>query len=57
MEENMKPNLLQELYLEQLRDLYDAKQQIIKALPEMIEASTSDTLKEALTEHLEVTKA
>ncbi|SRR6266568_831156 len=53
----MKPNSLQELYVEQLKDLYDAEQQIIKALPEMVDAGTSDALKEALTKHLEVTKA
>jgi ferritin-like metal-binding protein YciE len=52
----MKPNSLQELYVEQLRDLYDAEQQIIKALPEMIEAASAEDLKEALTEHLDVTK-
>jgi len=52
----MKPNSLQELYLEQLRDLYDAEHQIIKALPEMIEAATSTQLKQALNEHLNVTK-
>lgn len=52
----MKLNSLQELYVEQLRDLYDAEQQIIKALPEMIDAATSSNLKQALTEHLEVTK-
>lgn len=52
----MKPNSLQELYVEQLRDLYDAEQQIIKALPQMIKAATSDELKQALTEHLNVTK-
>jgi ferritin-like metal-binding protein YciE len=52
----MKPNTLQELYLEQLRDLYDAEQQIIKALPKMIDVATSEELKEALTEHLDVTK-
>jgi hypothetical protein len=34
----MKLNSLQELYTEQLRDLYDAENQIIKALPEMIDA-------------------
>jgi ferritin-like metal-binding protein YciE len=56
MEKIMDPNSLQELYVEQLRDLYDAEQQIIKALPEMIEAATSEDLKEALTEHLDVTK-
>ena len=52
----MKPNSLQELYVEQLRDLYDGEQQIIKALPEMIEAATLSDLKQALTEHLDVTK-
>lgn len=52
----MKLDSLQELYTEQLKDLYDAEQQIIKALPEMIEVATSEDLKEALTEHLEVTK-
>jgi ferritin-like metal-binding protein YciE len=52
----MKVNSLQELYVEQLRDLYDAEQQIIKALPEMIEAATAEELKQGLTEHLEVTK-
>jgi ferritin-like metal-binding protein YciE len=52
----MKLNSLQELYVEQLRDLYDAEQQIIKALPKMIEAATSGDLKEALTGHLDVTK-
>ena len=50
------PSSLQELYVEQLRDLYDAEQQIIKALPEMIEATQSEDLKDALNEHLDVTK-
>jgi ferritin-like metal-binding protein YciE len=52
----MKPNSLQELYVEQLQDLYDAEHQIIKALPKMIAEATSTDLKDALTEHLEVTK-
>jgi ferritin-like metal-binding protein YciE len=52
----MKPNSLEELYVAQLKDLYDAEQQIIEALPEMIDAAASDDLKNALTDHLEVTK-
>ncbi|MFZ3211859.1 MAG: ferritin-like domain-containing protein [Terriglobales bacterium] len=52
----MTPNSLQELYVEQLKDLYDAEQQIIKALPEMIDAASSPDLKGALTEHLEITQ-
>ncbi|MFZ0807144.1 MAG: ferritin-like domain-containing protein [Candidatus Sulfotelmatobacter sp.] len=50
------PTSLHELYIDQLRDLYDAEQQIIKALPEMIDAAQSEDLKEALNEHLDVTK-
>lgn len=53
----MASNSLQELFVEQLQDLYDAEQQIIKALPKMIDATDSEELRSALTEHLEVTKA
>lgn len=52
----MKPNSLRELYVEQLKDLYDAEHQIIKALPKMIDKAESEELKDALNEHLEVTK-
>ena len=52
----MAANSLQELYVEQLQDLFDAEQQIIKALPRMIEAAQSEELRDALTEHLEVTR-
>jgi ferritin-like metal-binding protein YciE len=52
----MKPSSMQELYVEQLKDLYDAENQIIKALPDMIEAASSPELKEVLNQHLEVTK-
>lgn len=52
----MKPNSLQELYIEQLKDLYDGEQQIIKALPKMIEKTQSSDLKQALEEHLQITR-
>lgn len=52
----MKPSSLQQLYVEQLRDLYDAEQQIIKALPDMIEVAGASQLKDALNEHLQVTE-
>jgi len=52
----MSANSLQELYVEQLQDLFSAEQQIIKALPTMIDAAQSEELRDALTEHLEVTK-
>ena len=52
----MEINSLQELYVEQLKDLYDAEHQIMKALPKMIDKADSEELKDALSEHLEVTK-
>jgi ferritin-like metal-binding protein YciE len=47
---------LNDLYVEQLRDLYDAENQLIKALPKMAEAANSDELREGIEEHLEQTK-
>lgn len=47
---------LQDLYLHELQDLYDAEKQIVGALPKMAEAAFSDELREAFEEHLEVTK-
>ena len=52
----MAINSLQDLYVEQLRDLYDAENQLIKALPKMAEASTSDELRQGFEEHLEQTR-
>lgn len=51
----MKENSFHELFVDQLRDLYDAEQQITQALPGVIEAVSSDELREALAHHLEVT--
>ena len=52
----MKITSLRDLYVEQLRDLYDGENQIIKALPKMIESTESEELSSALEEHLEVTR-
>jgi ferritin-like metal-binding protein YciE len=52
----MKAESLQDLYLEQLRDLYDAENQLIKALPKMAKAASSPELRNAFEEHLEQTK-
>jgi ferritin-like metal-binding protein YciE len=49
-------NSLRELYVDQLRDLYDAENQLIKALPKMAKGATSDELREGIEEHLEQTK-
>jgi ferritin-like metal-binding protein YciE len=47
---------LQELLTDQLRDLYDAEKQLTKALPKLAKAASNEQLKQAFTEHLEVTK-
>ncbi len=52
----MKLNSLQDLYLSELKDLYDAENRIIKALPKMVEAANSPELRTAFEEHLEQTR-
>jgi ferritin-like metal-binding protein YciE len=47
---------LNALFEEQIKDLYNAENQLIKALPRMAKAASSDALKEAFTLHLEETK-
>lgn len=49
-------NSLHELFLDELADLLSAEQQLIKALPEMIQAAQSDELKSAIESHLRETK-
>jgi ferritin-like metal-binding protein YciE len=53
---SMKLENLQQLFVKELRDLYDAENQITDALPKLIDASKSTELKSALQEHLQVTK-
>ena len=48
----MKLESLHDLYIQELRDLYDAEHQILKALPKMIDATESDELRDALAAHL-----
>ncbi len=52
----MKVNSLKELYLEELKDVYDAENQIVKALPKMAKATSTPELRRAFEEHLEQTK-
>lgn len=52
----MTAETLQDLYVEQLRDLYDAENQLIKALPKMAEGTASEPLREAFEEHLGQTR-
>jgi ferritin-like metal-binding protein YciE len=52
----MSAENLQELFVEELRDIYDAEKQLVKALPKMAKAAESDELREAFEEHLEQTR-
>jgi ferritin-like metal-binding protein YciE len=48
---------LHNMFIDELRDAYDAEHQIIKALPKMIDAVTSEALRRGLASHLTETKA
>jgi ferritin-like metal-binding protein YciE len=47
---------LHDLYVDELKDLYSAENQLLKALPKMAKAATAPELKAAFEEHLEVTR-
>src|SRR5882757_1525066 len=52
----MSVETMQELLLDELKDLYSAEKQIVRALPKLAKAATSPDLKQALTNHLEETE-
>jgi ferritin-like metal-binding protein YciE len=52
----MPENSLQKLYVEQLKDLYNAENQLVKALPKMAKAARSEALREGFEQHLQQTK-
>jgi ferritin-like metal-binding protein YciE len=47
---------LKELYIDELKDLYNAENQLVKALPKMAKAASSEELRSGFEEHLEQTK-
>jgi ferritin-like metal-binding protein YciE len=52
----MKLNTLEDLFLLELKDLYSAENQLVKALPKMAKAATNTELKAGFEDHLEQTK-
>jgi ferritin-like metal-binding protein YciE len=52
----MKLDTLEQLYISELRDLYSAENQLLKALPKMAKGASSDELKEAFEKHFEQTR-
>lgn len=52
----MESQALKELFIDELRDLYNAENQLIKALPKMAKAANSEELSSGFEAHLEQTK-
>jgi ferritin-like metal-binding protein YciE len=48
----MKIETMEDLFLEQIQDLYDAEKRLVKALPKMADATTSQSLRQAIESHL-----
>src|SRR5829696_4289225 len=52
----MKMQTLKDLYLDELKDTYDAEQQLLKALPKMAKEATNEELRAAMEQHLDQTQ-
>src|SRR6266404_2342557 len=52
----MANQTLQTLYIDELRDLYSAEQQLVKALPKLVKNAETQELSDAIANHLEETK-
>jgi ferritin-like metal-binding protein YciE len=52
----MSADNLREALVEEIRDLYNAEKQLVKALPKMAKGASSDELREAFESHLDETE-
>jgi ferritin-like metal-binding protein YciE len=52
----MAENSLHELYVDELKDIYSAENQLVKALPKMAKAASSEELSAGFEKHLQETK-
>lgn len=52
----MEMNTLRELYVDELKDIYNAENQLIKALPKLSKAASSEDLRSAFDKHLDETR-
>lgn len=52
----MSMDSLKDLYIDELKDLYNAENQLVKALPKMAKKASAPELQKAFLEHLAVTK-
>jgi ferritin-like metal-binding protein YciE len=55
-EEPMKLKSLEDLYVDELKDLYSAENQLLKALPKMAKAASAPRLTKAFESHLKQTR-
>lgn len=54
--DEMHMQSLEDLFVKEIKDLYNAEQQILKALPKMIREVSSEELQQALRQHFDETK-
>jgi ferritin-like metal-binding protein YciE len=54
--EQHESNKLQELFMDELKDIYWAEKALLKAIPKMIKKASSEELQAALKDHLKVTE-
>ena len=52
----MELNTLKDLYIHELKDLYSAEKQLVKAIPKMAKAASNKELAAGFREHLEQTR-
>jgi ferritin-like metal-binding protein YciE len=52
----MEHQALKELYIDELKDIYNAENQLVKALPKMAKAANSEELRTGFEAHLEQTR-
>jgi ferritin-like metal-binding protein YciE len=52
----MKTKSLEDLYYDEIKDLYDAENRIVKTLPKLMKAASTPGLKEAFNDHLQKTR-
>jgi len=52
----MQEQGLKQLYIDELKDLYNAENQLVKALPKLVKGAQSNELRQGFEEHLEQTK-
>lgn len=50
------PSFLQKFFIDQLKDMYYAEQELLKALPEVKDAATTEELEDAIEEHMKQTE-